>query len=122
MKPLITVSVLFALASPAYAQISTIHHITWHGSEYNVTDVRAHHHKWRLIGPKSLVLNTVAINKDGDQIEGYPITIPVRELTRADIKAIPDHRPYGDKHPIKSAIGRLAMNFGANWLGNVAFK
>lgn len=94
-------ALMFFCAIPAFAQISQVHHINVRGSEYNVTDVRSHSRKYQVVGEKSLTLNTIAINKDGDQIQGYPLTVKVSELTKADLKAIPDNRPLQERHPFR---------------------
>ena len=96
---ILAVFMVLALAMPAFAQISDIHNIHVRGSEYNVTDVRSHSHKYKIVGEKSLILNTVVINKEGQQIEGYPLTVKVSELDKAELKTIPDNRPLQYRRP-----------------------
>lgn len=96
--------------SAAMAQIGQVRRINLRGSEYAVTDVKSHTHKWKLIGPKTLILNTVVINKEGDQVAGYPVAAKVSELTKDDLKAIPDFRPIEQRHPFRAFVLKQGPN------------
>lgn len=111
MKRIILSLVLVCIfAMPAHSQIGQAHRINVRGSEYVVTDIKAHAHKWKLVGPKSLTLNTVVIKKEGDQVQGYPITVKCSELTKDDLKAIPDFRPLEERHPFRAFVLKQGPN------------
>lgn len=110
---ILALALSFAVSTAAFAQeVKPTHRINVRGTEYVVTDVRSHSHRWKYIGPKSLVLNTVVINKDGEQIAGYPVSVKVSELSKDDLKVIKQHdyRSFDERAPIKSFVVKQGPN------------
>lgn len=107
---ILAVALMILLALPACAQIQSVHIVRFQGTDYTVTDVKSHTHTHKYWGKKILVLNTIMVGKDGEQIAGYPLTIREDAIPKADRKAIPDYRPLEQRRPL---IG-YTVKYGPN--------
>lgn len=117
MKPIIALSLLLALASPAFAQVKEAHRIVVRDTVYNVSAVRSTYRE------KINKLNALRAKRGTEHIvfdltdSSYPLDVKKSDLPAKELKQIPDPRPFDVKHPVVSYGVKTGVNVVCTLVG-----
>lgn len=117
IRILLTLSLLLAIASPAFAQVKETHRIVVRDSVYNVSSVKSTYRE------KIHKLNALRFKRGTEHVvfeltdSGYPLDVRKTDIPAKELKTIPDPRPFDVKHPVVSYGVKTGVNVACTLVG-----